>query len=285
MILFKRVAAVSGSAVQSPQKGDQGPRRALGSISSTASPEGALGWQVCGGEKPDADLGASTPNPRITAKRLLRSGIKRLLDLVIAISALALLAPGLAAVGILIRATSAGPIIFEQERIGMNRRGRRGRSGSGESERRHRDYHGRPFTIYKFRTMHIKAEATTGPVLALTDDPRVTRMGKTLRRFRIDEIPQLFNVIKGEMSLVGPRPERLFFILSDYRRIPGFEERFDVKPGITGLAQLENGYDDGIESFRRKIRYDLEYVRSSNPLKDLMILFKTVPVVMHLRHW
>ncbi len=196
-----------------------------------------------------------------------------------------MLAPGLVFVALLIRIGSPGPAIFRQERIGQNSRGLAGGEGPDGLERRRRNQHGRPFEIYKFRTMHASAEEETGPVLAADDDPRATPVGKLLRKFRIDEIPQLFNVIKGEMSLVGPRPERAYFIHSAYERIPGFQGRFQVRPGITGLAQLENGYDHDLDSFRRKIGYDLAYVRSCGIRRDLAILLKTIPVVTHLRNW
>jgi lipopolysaccharide/colanic/teichoic acid biosynthesis glycosyltransferase len=137
---------------------------------------------------------------------------------------------------------------------------------------------GRLFWIHKFRTMIVGAEDGVGPVWALEHDPRVTRVGRWLRLLRLDELPQLWNVLKGEMSLVGPRPERPHFVGRFAQRIPGYTERLRALPGITGLAQVERSYDASEEDVRNKLRYDLTYVRNCRLSEDVRILFRTVPV-------
>jgi lipopolysaccharide/colanic/teichoic acid biosynthesis glycosyltransferase len=147
-------------------------------------------------------------------------------------------------------------------------------------ERRRILSEGRLFRIHKFRTMVVDAEKEIGPVWALKDDPRVTRVGKWLRVTRIDELPQLWNVLKGEMSLVGPRPERPHFVGDFADRIPDYTERLRALPGITGRAQVEGAYDACEEDVRNKLRYDLLYVRNCRLSEDLRILFRTVQVVV-----
>ena len=134
--------------------------------------------------------------------------------------------------------------------------------------------------ILKFRTMVTDAEKKSGPVWATKDDPRITRVGRILRKSRLDEIPQFFSVLIGDMSLVGPRPERPTFVADLSHRIDNYSTRLQVKPGITGLAQVENGYDSSLQSVNRKVQYDLEYIRRWTVLSDLRILAKTVVVVL-----
>lgn len=150
-------------------------------------------------------------------------------------------------------------------------------------ERRTQNQFGKPFEVFKFRTMVYDAEKRCGPVWATVNDPRVTRLGRLLRKTRLDEIPQLINVIRGEMLIVGPRPERPFFIEKLSREIDGYTRRLDVLPGITGLAQVENGYDGSIDDVRSKVRYDLEYIRRSSLRSDLKIMLRTVGVVLGCR--
>lgn len=133
--------------------------------------------------------------------------------------------------------------------------------------------------------MYIDAEKNTGPVWASKGDPRVTRIGRILRRTRIDEIPQLFNVLLGDMSLVGPRPERPYFVAKLDGVVNDYLRRFDVKPGVTGLAQVEHKYDESIEDVDGKVRYDLKYIKNLSVIQDLRILIKTVIVVMTARGW
>jgi lipopolysaccharide/colanic/teichoic acid biosynthesis glycosyltransferase len=148
-----------------------------------------------------------------------------------------------------------------------------------KTERRKKDLYGRTFYLYKFRTMVVGAEKGCGPVWAKKDDPRITSVGKVLRKTRIDELPQLFNVLKGEMSLVGPRPERYHFVRDLVKKVEGYPSRLKVKPGITGLAQVENGYDASVDDVKLKVRHDLNYISEWSLGKDFVILLKTVLVV------
>lgn len=212
---------------------------------------------------------------------------KRVFDIVVASLALALLAPVLAVFALAIKLDSRGSVIFAQERIGLNRRrGDRRQARASVSidaragaDRRRNINAGRPFKIYKFRTMVSDAERF-GPVLACENDPRVTRIGRLMRKTRIDEIPQFINVIKGDMSIIGPRPERSFFINEVRRDVPEFTMRLMVKPGITGLAQVENGYTKTIDEFKRKLFYDLKYIADLSLMQEIKILFKTCYVVV-----
>ncbi len=142
--------------------------------------------------------------------------------------------------------------------------------------RRNCDLYGKKFTLYKFRTMVDFAEKKTGPIWTISNDPRITVVGKLLRYFHLDELPQLFNILKGDMSFVGPRPERPFFISRNTDNIPGYEKRFLVKPGLTGLAQISCGYDTSIEDVKKKLVYDLEYINEKKSITfDMLILLKT----------
>jgi lipopolysaccharide/colanic/teichoic acid biosynthesis glycosyltransferase len=167
--------------------------------------------------------------------------------------------PLLAACAAVVKLTSQGPVLYRQQRVGRG---------------------GRPFQLYKLRTMHLNAEAATGEVLARPDDPRLTRVGSTLRRYRLDELPQLWNVLNGTMSLVGPRPERPGFVGRYLTEVPGYAERFAVAPGLTGLAQINGEY---LSSARNKLRYDLAYVANWSLWLDLSILLRTVKIVLTSR--
>jgi lipopolysaccharide/colanic/teichoic acid biosynthesis glycosyltransferase len=147
------------------------------------------------------------------------------------------------------------------------------------NQRRERNLGGRPFTIYKFRTMRVDAENGCGAVWAQQQDPRVTALGRVLRQYRLDELPQLINVLKGDMNIVGPRPERptIFAELRD--RIAEYPLRQRAKPGITGLAQINHHYDRSLQDVRTKVQYDLEYIRCQSVAEDLRIMLKTVPVI------
>jgi lipopolysaccharide/colanic/teichoic acid biosynthesis glycosyltransferase len=169
-------------------------------------------------------------------------------------------------------------VLYRQLRVGLNRRNLLDDDDS--SGRRVNDLGGRPFSICKFRTMYTNAEIETGPVWATPNDARTTRIGQVLRRTRMDEIPQFWNVLKGEMSVVGPRPERPTFVRHLRREVAGYQLRNRVRPGITGWAQVHQGYDTDLESVRRKVGYDLEYVRRQSLLFDLWIMFKTLPVMV-----
>ena len=169
---------------------------------------------------------------------------------------LLLSSPVLLLVAALIPLTSKGSAWFRQERVGTN---------------------GKPFHILKFRTMVADAEQHSGPVLASESDPRITPLGRFLRATRIDELPQLFNVLKGDMSLVGPRPERAFFVEQFEREFPAYELRHAVKPGLTGLAQVVGRYSTTVE---RKLHFDLLYIYNYSLLLDLKILLQTIRVVL-----
>ena len=184
--------------------------------------------------------------------------IKRIMDISVSLIVLIFGAPVCLLITILIRTTSAGPIIFKQERIGQN---------------------GKPFNMLKFRSMYEDAEKRTGPKWATENDPRVTPFGRFLRKTRFDEIPQFVNVLKGEMSLVGPRPERAFFIEQLKREIPWYIRRIKMKPGITGWAQVKHKYDESIEDVRQKVLYDLYYFENMSLLLDLKIVLRTIIVV------
>lgn len=196
--------------------------------------------------------------------------LDRGMDFTISLSALALLSPLFFLVWILIKLDSNGPVFYCQERVGKNYRNNHKKiwlslnnpvnlSGYPVKDRRKRDLYGRPFKLYKFRTMRVDAELHTGPIWATEEDPRVTRIGKLLRATYIDEIPQLINVLKGDMSLVGPRPERPYFTSQLAEKIPGYSVRFCVKPGITGLAQTRRYADSSIEDVKKKLKYDIFY--------------------------
>lgn len=181
--------------------------------------------------------------------------IKRTIDITFAVLGLIVSSPLILITAILIKLDSRGPVFFSQERVGKK---------------------GKIFKIYKFRTMVVDAEEKTGPVWATSDDPRTTYIGKKLRKSKIDEIPQFINLIKGDMSLVGPRPERPCFVNEFEKYIPGYERRFDVLPGITGIAQLRNGYDRDARGLIRKLRFEVTYIKKMSLRMDIKLIIETV---------
>ncbi|MCH7939730.1 MAG: sugar transferase [Candidatus Marinimicrobia bacterium] len=185
--------------------------------------------------------------------------VKRAIDVVIALAGLLIIGPLLLAMAILVRLTSPGPAIFIQERVG---------------------YRGKRFNIHKLRTMVENAEGATGPVWAQADDPRTTPIGRVLRRLRIDELPQLWNVLLGNMSLVGPRPERPHFVDWFVGEFPYYYRRLQVRPGITGWAQVRGNYDTSLEDVRRKLKDDFFYIENFSIRLDLKILLMTIRVVL-----
>ncbi len=185
-------------------------------------------------------------------------GIKRALDLLGATVLLVLLGPVILLFAALIKLTSDGPAFFKQVRVGKD---------------------GKLFNIIKLRTMKANAEKATGPVWARKRDSRITRLGRFLRNTHIDEFPQLINVLRGEMSLVGPRPERPFFVNRFRREIPNYAQRLAVKPGITGLAQVRYKYDESLVDVRNKLTYDLVYVKRMSWTMDARILLWTFGTV------
>ncbi|MDZ7289546.1 MAG: sugar transferase [candidate division KSB1 bacterium] len=215
---------------------------------------------------------------------------KRVFDFVGAIAGFIFSAIFFIIVPILIKLDSKGPIFYGQQRAGMNHRRRDRRQVNivvahdrRVGERRKQDLLGRPFTVYKFRTMRVDAEKQTGAVWAQKNDPRVTPVGRILRFIHIDEIPQFFNVLCGEMSMVGPRPERPQIMTKLLKEIPQFPERLQVKPGITGIAQIYCGYDATIDDAREKLRYDLMYVKNTSLKHDIAIMLKTLWMILNGR--
>lgn len=185
--------------------------------------------------------------------------IKRLMDIVFSLIILIVTLPITLIVALAIKLDSEGPVFFKQIRVGKD---------------------GKEFKIYKFRSMIKDAEKHTGPIWSTKDDPRITRVGKIIRKFRLDEIPQFINVLRGEMSLVGPRPERPYFVEKLSQEIPLYKRRLKVKPGITGWAQVKHKYDESIEDVKKKLQYDLYYIENISLRMDLKILFRTIFVVM-----
>ncbi|HOD65909.1 MAG TPA: sugar transferase [candidate division Zixibacteria bacterium] len=221
-------------------------------------------------------------------KAMVNRGVKRTLDIVGAIIGLTLSLPIFLIVPILIKLDSPGPIFYTQTRIGVNRR-RRDRRYHQRSEidteqrqrnRRRQDLKGKPFQVVKFRTMVANAEQLSGPVWASKGDPRITRLGQFMRKTRLDEIPQLLNVLMGDMSLVGPRPERPTFVAELSSKIDNYCDRLQVKPGLTGLAQVECGYDTDLASVVKKVSYDLAYIENWSIWLEIKILLRTVVVVV-----
>lgn len=205
--------------------------------------------------------------------------LKRTLDVILASLGIVILTPFVALAGVLIVLDNPGPIFYAQERIGVNRRRSRNGGPHTGAERRSADGFGQPFTIYKLRSMVVDAERNTGPIWAAAKDSRVTRVGRLLRKTRFDETPQLWNVLRGDMSLVGPRPERAVFVHSLVESLPEYPMRYRALPGITGLAQVKSRYDSSIETVNRKLQYDLYYVRHGRLLLDLKIMAATLKVV------
>lgn len=185
--------------------------------------------------------------------------VKRMFDVIFSFIILIITLPIILLVIVLIKLESPGPAFYLQERCGLN---------------------GKLFKIIKFRSMYKDAEKHTGPVWSQKDDPRVTKVGKILRTLRIDELPQMINVLKGEMSIVGPRPERPFFVEKLSEEIPYYKRRFKVRPGITGWAQIKHKYDETIEDVKAKLKYDLFYIENMSLRMDFKIMFRTLFVMI-----
>jgi len=184
---------------------------------------------------------------------------KALMDYVLSSVGLIISLPIIALVALAIKIDSCGPIFYRQERLGRN---------------------GKIFKLLKFRSMKNNAEEKTGPVWAQENDDRITRVGKIIRKLRLDEIPQMINVLRGEMSFVGPRPERPHFVEQLERKIPFYVKRFGVKPGITGWAQIEYPYGASQNDALEKLKYDLYYIKNMSIFSDLSIIFRTVRIVL-----
>jgi exopolysaccharide biosynthesis polyprenyl glycosylphosphotransferase len=185
--------------------------------------------------------------------------VKRVLDIVLSSALLVITCPLMALIAIAIKLDTSGPAVFSQERVGLL---------------------GRRFTVHKFRSMRQDAEQRTGPVWARENDDRITRVGAFLRKCRLDELPQLWNVLFGDMSFIGPRPERPYFVELLKTKIPYFDLRHYVKPGITGWAQVMYPYGASVEDAYRKLEYDLYYAKNKSIRLDALILLKTIGVVV-----
>jgi exopolysaccharide biosynthesis polyprenyl glycosylphosphotransferase len=185
--------------------------------------------------------------------------VKRMMDIIIALVMLITNSPILLATAIAIKLNSKGPVFYLQERCGLL---------------------GKPFKIIKFRSMRVNAESASGPVWSQKNDPRVTAVGRFIRKVRIDEIPQMWNVLKGEMSLIGPRPERPFFVEKLAKEIPYYRRRLRVRPGVTGWAQVKHKYDETVEDVKEKVKFDLFYIENMSLRMDFKIIVRTVLVVL-----
>ena len=184
--------------------------------------------------------------------------LKRLLDIIFAIIAALLLSPFLLIIAIITKISSIGGIIYKQERIGFNEK---------------------PFTIYKFRSMYVDAEKN-GPALTKDNDSRITKWGKFMRAWRLDELPQLWNIIKGDMSLVGPRPERKFYIDQVLKQSPQYYSLLKVKPGLTSWGMIKFGYASSVDEMIQRMEYDLNYIEHASLLLDLRIILHTFSLVI-----
>jgi sugar transferase (PEP-CTERM system associated) len=192
-------------------------------------------------------------------KRRWLTAAKRAMDVAVAAAGFGLFLPVMLLIAAAIKLTSPGPVLYHQKRVGL---------------------HGRPFTVHKFRTMNENAEAATGAVWAKEDDPRVTRVGRFLRRSRLDELPQFWNVLRGDMSLVGPRPERPEFVADLTRQIPFYGQRHVVRPGLTGWAQVRYNYGASVEDAMQKLQYELYYIKNMSMALDLYVIAETVKTVL-----
>ncbi|WP_425407851.1 exopolysaccharide biosynthesis polyprenyl glycosylphosphotransferase [Hyphococcus sp.] len=213
-------------------------------------PDGAVNTETFDGAEFEA--AAALMNARQTAV------LKRFFDILFSLALILFLAPLLALTAIAIKLDSAGPILYRQRRVGFG---------------------GKEFEVFKFRSMITDAEAN-GPQYAALKDARITRTGRIIRKYRIDEIPQAINVLRGEMSFVGPRPERPEFVRELEQEIPLYHCRHLIKPGITGWAQVKYEYAASVEGARTKLRYDLYYMRHFSPLLDIVIVLMTVRVAL-----
>ncbi len=201
----------------------------------------------------------------------------RLFNLLVALVMTLIASPLMLLTALAVRFTSRGPILYTQTRVGIDRRWNRTRA---LHDRRREDLGGIPFTIYKFRSMRVDAEVNGEAVWAKKNDDRVTPIGNLMRKSRLDELPQLFNVLRGDMNIVGPRPERPSIFVRLREQIDEYPVRQRVRPGITGLAQVCNPYDASIDDVRRKVQFDIEYMRRQSLGEDILIMLRTVPVML-----
>lgn len=220
----------------------------------------------------------------VTVSRLYKYILKRSIDLIFSSIGLILVSPLMLLIALLIKLDSKGPVFYNQVRVGINRR-----RGSylapfwGSFNRRQKFSYGAAFKIFKFRSMHVDAEIGNNPQWCQVNDPRVTRFGRFLRKTHLDELPQLLNIFRGEMSFVGPRPERPEFVSTLTKKIPQYHHRLTMTPGLTGLAQIYQRPDISISDVRRKIRFDRLYAESISLTTDMRIIFGTIPKVLGIQ--
>jgi lipopolysaccharide/colanic/teichoic acid biosynthesis glycosyltransferase len=231
---------------------------------------------------PGSARGTDAPPSAAGHRGPLHETALRALNFIVALAGLVLISPLLLAIAVAIKLDSRGPVLYRQLRVGRDRRQQGPEIVSEDGPSRHRtdDLGGQPFSIYKFRTMHRNAEADTGPTWSAPgDDHRATRVGRLLRRHRLDELPQLWNVLKGDMAIVGPRPERPLIFGRLREQIDNFPKRQKVRPGITGWAQINRASDQSIADVEQKLSYDLEYLERRSLGFDARVMLKT-PLVM-----
>ena len=253
---------VSTSSRVTPRR----PRNVVGSSDSTSNSDAprASTLSITG---PGGDF---EPRERSEFASQLFNGVAALVLFAVAL-------PLMLFTALVIRLTSRGPVLYTQTRVGIDRRWNRTRA---LHERRREDLGGSPFTIYKFRSMSVDAEANGHAVWATENDARVTAVGKIIRKTRLDELPQLYNVLRGDMNIVGPRPERPSIFIRLREQIAEYPLRQRVKPGITGMAQVYHTSDRSVEDVRRKVQFDLEYMSRQSLLEDIRIMCLTVPVML-----
>ena len=204
-----------------------------------------------------------------------RERARRVLNVAVAAGGLIVSAPVMLLIAIAVKLTSPGPVFYRQTRVGLCVR-----STAGGNFRRKEDLGGRPFAIYKFRTMHVAQPGGEQQVWAQVGDPRITSIGAFLRKSRLDELPQLFNVLRGDMNVVGPRPEQPEIFKALREEVPSYPVRQRVRPGITGQAQITLHYDTCIDDVKKKVAADLEYIERQSVLTDLRIMLMTAPAVL-----
>lgn len=223
-------------------------------------------------KQPNVDTTGEHPAKHASHDRAIRA-----LNVAVALVALVICLPVFVVIAIAVKLTSRGPVIYSQTRVGLDVRQR---GAPRNDSRRATDIGGRPFVIYKFRTMTMNAERGGQAVWATANDQRVTPVGSFLRNCRLDELPQLVNVLRGEMNIVGPRPERPQLFAELREQIPHYQRRQRVPPGITGHAQVHLQYDTSVDDVRRKVSHDLEYIATRSLWQDIIIMVKTIPVML-----
>lgn len=218
---------------------------------------------------------AAKPRSTTAVNRSVDELSLRTLNVAVAAVGIVVTAPVMLAIAAVVKLTSPGPVIYKQTRVGLNRRAPR---TADATIRRAHNIGGKPFSIYKFRTM--RSDSGTAQVWARQNDSRVTSVGRVMRKYRLDELPQLFNVLRGEMSVVGPRPEQPKLFEDLRQKIDRYPARQQVLPGITGWAQVNLAYDSCLEDVRKKLDCDLEYISRRSTIEDLRIMARTLPVML-----